>query len=109
MAKKSRRKLPERSGGYSRAYHWGSQTFHQFSTMLTFGVLICVVGGILLSKSWNIPMKYVLLVALTLLSVNEWVRAIDNKTKGGPKKFTISFTALGVAMFALGVVFAIKF
>ena len=110
MAQKSRRKLDNgKQSGYSRNYVWGSQTLRSMSNVLIILLLLGVVVGVVFQKQLGVPLKHVLTIALFLLGLNEWIRAFDNKGKGGPKKFTISFFALGGFMMAFGVAALLMF
>ena len=108
MAQKSRRNLGERSSS-SRNYEWGSSTFRSLSNILMVILMICLLGGVIFSKQVQVPLKIVLGVCLFLLGGNEWLRAYDNKEKGGPKKFSISFFCLGLVMILFGIAAMIFF
>jgi len=72
-------------------------------------LLICLLGGVIFAKQVQIPLKIVLGICMILLGSNEWLRAYDNKEKGGPRKFSISFFCLGLVMMLFGVAAMIFF
>ncbi|MGI6151321.1 MAG: hypothetical protein ACOYIR_05160 [Christensenellales bacterium] len=105
MSKKTRgRKKKAYERNTSRVYEWGSPTLRLLGDLCLLGVVLVVVAVAFTYKTQGLALR-IFPGCFLFFGIAEFLRAADNRAKGGPKKNTIIYCTLGGAMIVAGVVF----
>lgn len=107
MTKKTRgHQKPKYERNPSKVYEWESPTLRTLGDLCLFASVAVIIAVAITYKTQGLAIR-IFSGCFLFFGLAEFLRAIDNRGKGGPKKTTVVYCILGSAMIVAGVLFYI--
>ena len=92
----------------SKIYEWESPTLRTLGDLCLLGAVLVIVAVVITYQNRGLAIR-IFTGCFLFFGLAELLRATDNHSKGGPKKTTIVYIILGVAMLLAGAAFFVFF